>query len=201
MDAISLLASKFTRKKQSREEWLNEQILNYRFVVLLFYRGKWDVSMWDYLTAFVACVPHLRAGGGELVVVVPKSKSEKKKMEKHFNSSFKVIHDPEHHLANKFKISVRKPESKFSVLLHSASTPISKSDKRHSIACYPEQSTDVFHYAHPGVLVISGTNKEGEWTTKRTIKNSYELNEHFTPVGLRDLLDLHFGRVRKNVAP
>ena len=44
---------------------------------------------------------------------------------------------------------------------------------------------------HSGVLVISGvTSKRGEWTTKRTIKNHYEHEEHFTPVGLRDLLDL-----------
>jgi len=199
MDAISLLASKFSRKTQSREDWLNDQIRNYKFVVLLFYRGKWDVTMWDYLTAFVACVPHLRAGGGELFVVVPKGKSEKKKMEKHFNSSFKVIHDKDHQLANKFKITVSKQELRLSVLHHSTSAPICAIDKRHSVAYVPEaRSRDIFHYAHPGVLVISGTaNREGELTTKRTIKNHYEFNEHFTPVGLRDLLDLHFGRVRK----
>jgi len=200
MDAISSFASTFTRKNNKREAWLDEQVRGYRFVILLFYRGKWGVSMWDYLNAFVTFVPHLRARGGEMFVVVPKGKSEKKKMEKHFNSAFKVISDPEHQLANKYKITVNKQESKFHSLLHSTSTPISPMDKRHTVSIFPASSPvkEMFHYAHPGVLVISGiTLKEGEWTTKRTIKNQYDHDEHFTPIGLRDLLDLHFGKTRR----
>jgi hypothetical protein len=91
--------------------------------------------------------------GGELFVVVPKSKSEKKKMEKHFNSAFKVVSDPDNHLANKFKITVHKHESKLHSLLHSASTPIAAASKRHSMSFFPISSgQEAYHFAHPGII-------------------------------------------------
>jgi len=183
------------------EEWLEEELKLHKFCILLFYRGEWDRASWDFFSTFDDTVPQLRRQGGELFVIVPNSRSESKKMEKHLGLNFKIISDPGDKLAQKYQITCpnAKSESRIKsllkVCLKAHYQPTLTRCRSMSI---PPSSTITFTSCHPGVVILSKKyNPETKhWVTSRTIKNSYETKETFSPTGMNDLLDLHFGRRR-----
>jgi len=199
MDRISSMLH--MNKFSSVEEWLDAELKNHRFCVLIFYRADWDHELWSYFSVFMDAVPALRKQGGELFAVIPKSKSERKKMEKHLGLNFKIISDPDDLLANKYKINTCQADKKGSLLKTllekvRRSPPIT----RHRSSSFPPTTPDetVYKASHPGVLILSSKKKAetGQWVTSRTIKNHYENRECFTPTSLNELLDLHFDRRR-----
>jgi len=203
MDILNNI-SKRLKKFQNLEEWLNAEVREHQFCVVLFYRGEWGAGCWEFISLFNEAASQIRKKGGELFLVVPKNKTERKKMEKYLQPelNFKIISDPENTLALKHKISIcstEKKESRLSAFLEKTGLKTAPAlTKCRSLSIPP--MFEGYKVSHPGIVVLSSFKHEDSFRTTSTIKNHYASREYLTPSSLNELIDLHFGRSRTSSA-
>jgi len=168
------------------DRWLDDKIMEYRFCVLIFYRGERCSQMWDYFVTFNDAVQQIRDLEGELFLVTSHKVAKKADSK---GLDFKIIYDPEDALAHKYHLTLDPISVKKSPLVK-----LRKSMTESLYACTRSRSTPDLNASFLGLdrpgVVIASLNEA--WTKNTTIKDNYDTHESLTLTLLHELLDLHF---------
>jgi len=83
-------------------DWLESELKQHQFIILVFYRGAWCIFCKKYLRLWQEFAPRLRAIGGALFAISSDSKGNSEKFKNDLQLCYDVIGDPTNDLTDNF---------------------------------------------------------------------------------------------------
>jgi peroxiredoxin len=131
------------------KKWLAKELLQHRFIVLVFYRGAWRGFCEKALKEMNEIINDVRGLGGDIFGVSSQTKEWADHVKTQWNLSFQVLSDQKNILAKKYNIRMTKKHGN----LYNRIIKLAKSFQVNT-----EQLEDPYAYTHgltePGIVVL-----------------------------------------------
>jgi peroxiredoxin len=165
--------------------WVGKVHNNYRFTVLVFYRGKWCSRCQLYLQQIDPIVNQIRASGGEIFAVCAQRTEVVEATRQEWDLRYDLVADPKNVLGKKFNINVMKTRGKaFNQLIGYIKQHYTTKNE------LPEDNAVV---AQPGLVVL---NQDGSvlysWKSEPCAKNYQGAINRINPSDVLQIVQFYF---------